>query len=434
MIDNHAHRVAVVGQLSGAARIQGIVTQTDLLAIVRDNLATLGHLARAQIGTLFALDHNPVTMLSSSTQRQCFQQLTAHGYNGCALVDSDGVIVGNVSVSDVRALSDVVLAGGDVDTVLDSPVMSFLKGSGDAPRAPVTVTAADTLSSLIELMGVSHVHRVHVVDRHRHAVGVVTTMDVIRVLLSSELTLHDNGVAAAAADTGAAAGDSKADATPSPSTAPTDSGSETKTVELDHEARAEAVSCPLVSATFRAMTALDFVKTDGVVIEDLVEIAAEAPIGDAMRVMAEHHLSSLPVTRNEVVSWTGAAVPFDFDYVSMPVTEKKYAGWLDASDLAAVVLSRSVSAQKQAGIVSAVTAALTFDEEHATVASMNFSHSNPFWAVPVERRMDKVRVLHSLRGTRAPLVHHSITQYAEHRCMHSTRVRWRITQSLAHRA
>ncbi len=77
----------------------------------------------------------------------------------------------------------------------------------------------------------------------------------------------------------------------------------------------------------------------------------------------------------------------------VPIKHKQYAGWVDCGDIAALVLARSVSHKKKAGVVSSITSAITADDEHTTLAAMNFSHNSPFWAVPTERRMDKVCVL-----------------------------------------
>lgn len=362
MATKSVHRVAIAKEQADGLHIEGIVTQSNILRLLRDNIRELGTLGSSQLGSLFAMDGHPFTMPASSSLRQCFEQLATHRFNGCALVDSDGVIIGNVSMSDVRRLSDVVVAGGDVNEVLDGSVTAFL-GVDGVLRAPVTVTPRDTLSSLIELFTVAHVHRVHVVNHGRHPIGVVTMMDVIRLLLSSEVTLHsyegDSTVAAAAAS---AAGSAPA-----------------------------SVKCPLVGSHFRALEAVDFVGTDGVRLDAMVEISADASITDAMKVMEDHHLSSLPVTREEVVSWGGVtAGVLGSGYAAVPLTQKKYAGWLDAGDIAAVVLARNLTQQKTAGVLADVSHAVHYDGEHTAIASMNFSHQNAFWAVPLARKMDKV--------------------------------------------
>jgi CBS domain-containing protein len=99
-------------------------------------------------------------------------------------VNDSGAIVGNVSVSDVRALATDVLTPGGADAALSMPVMTFLGRGLEAPRAPITVKAADSLATLTSVMDGAHVHRVHVVDDAGKPIGVVTAMDVLRVLVA----------------------------------------------------------------------------------------------------------------------------------------------------------------------------------------------------------------------------------------------------------
>jgi CBS domain-containing protein len=205
-----------------------------VLNLIREHSDALGSLARAPVGHLFPLAA-PLVVPHTATLRQCFTQLHDHGYNGCAVVDAAGAIVTNISVSDVRGLGAVAAGvhalscltlgtalllacdmatrfcrpvqriqsplllllscadGGDVDTVLDEPAVAYLGrtcGGGAGLRVPVTAGPSDTLSSVIELLCAAHIHRVHIVDNHRRPVGVVTTMDVLRVVLSSEVLAH----------------------------------------------------------------------------------------------------------------------------------------------------------------------------------------------------------------------------------------------------
>jgi CBS domain-containing protein len=80
-------------------------------------------------------------------------------------------------------------------TTLPYPIASMQHlgrhGDGATPRRPpVTAGIADTLATVIQLLCVVGVHRVHVVDTLRKPVGVVTVSDVLRVLLSPELTAY----------------------------------------------------------------------------------------------------------------------------------------------------------------------------------------------------------------------------------------------------
>jgi CBS domain-containing protein len=282
MVDKGVHRVALTSSRADGLHVDGIISQSTVLRVVRDNLPSLGPLGAARVGDLFPLTTAPFTMPVGSTLRQCFEQLLLRGYVGCALVGDDGTIVANVSVTDVRGLASVATDSKEADAVLDGLAVSYLSRGGEL-RPPVTVSPFDTLASLIELLCAAHVHRVHVVDAHRKPIGVVTMMDVLRVLLSPELTAHSyEGAAGGAAASASAAAAAGVGAGP-----------------------ADRASCPLIGSTFRALSAQEFVNVAGVTMEDVVEVADHMSVVDAMRVMESHGVSSVPVSVEVVVSWAG---------------------------------------------------------------------------------------------------------------------------------
>ena len=61
LVSEGVHRVAIVVKRSdGEERVQGIVTQTDVLNVVRSNLSALGHVGHAQVKPELALSaHAP---------------------------------------------------------------------------------------------------------------------------------------------------------------------------------------------------------------------------------------------------------------------------------------------------------------------------------------------------------------------------------------
>jgi CBS domain-containing protein len=146
------------------------------------------------------------------------------------------------------------------------PRVQFLSRHGGA-RPPVTATPADTLSSVVELLCAAHVHRVHIVDAHRKPIGVVTSMDVLRVLLSSEVTAFGHGPVPAPAGASvptAGAGGAGADR-----------------VRVEEE---DPVLCPLVKKTFAAYTAAEFLAHNAAGADRLVEVPGDMAILDAVKV------------------------------------------------------------------------------------------------------------------------------------------------------
>jgi CBS domain-containing protein len=103
---------------------------------------------------------------------------------GLPIVDAEGAIVANFSVSDVRHLASVTNKA-DTEAALARPVLDFLRAHrGDAPLAPpVTVQVTDTVLVAIQLLAESHLHRVYIVDEDRKPVGVLSLTDVLRALV-----------------------------------------------------------------------------------------------------------------------------------------------------------------------------------------------------------------------------------------------------------
>ncbi len=223
--------------------VDGIISQSDVLEALRGHMAALGPVAAAPIGALFPLAA-PHVLPAGCTMWHCFQQLHEHGYNGCALVGDDGAIVANVSLADVRGLAANAASEAVAVKRVDAPALSFLAPTGAAPRPPVTAAPTDSLGSVIELLCSAHVHRVHVVNAARVPIGVVTMMDVLRLLLSDHVTAHELA----------------------PSPAPV----------LEP---AEALVTVL-----KAMTAGGFVASFGVPVERMVELEAHTRLPDALKV------------------------------------------------------------------------------------------------------------------------------------------------------
>jgi CBS domain-containing protein len=251
-----------------------------------------------------------LTLPSTTSLRACFEELLARGYSGCALVGLDGSIVANVSVADLRGLAGVAHDPRAVDEVLDAPAINFLREGLGGPHPPVTVSPADTLASLIELLCVSHVHRVHVVDAWRRPMGVVTTMDVLRRLLGPDATLLGLPGSATSAAVAAGAGPS-----PYPPT---------------------LSACPFVATALRDITALRFMASHGVAVGDAVVVSAKLRVTDAMKVMEAHGVSSVLVAdREETVSMVRTGLVVD------PVAMKKHLGaWCERCAWRACVHAR----------------------------------------------------------------------------------------------
>jgi CBS domain-containing protein len=101
-----------------------------------------------------------------------FRKMRAQEINGLAITDSDGILVGTLSESDLRGLT--------MDTMyrLEHSVIDFIKVQNQLPEV-VTVRPDMPLRDLLETITKTKLHRLFVVDDEEHLTGVITLSDII---------------------------------------------------------------------------------------------------------------------------------------------------------------------------------------------------------------------------------------------------------------
>jgi len=174
------HRV-LVGDEPATARI---VSQSDIIRLLHQNKATLPqallgmpiHKLPSQVNAI-----KEVASIDQSTPAiQGFLTLARRGISALAVVDQQHKLVGSLSASDLRGLSDETLAA------ITRPSLEFIQSAnqGRAPMGPVSCTPSDTLETAMDLVVRARVHRVWIADAEAgRPVGVLALGDIIRFLL-----------------------------------------------------------------------------------------------------------------------------------------------------------------------------------------------------------------------------------------------------------
>jgi len=116
----------------------------------------------------------------SSTAITGFFEMARQGISAVAVVDEADKLVGCLSASDLRGLSEQTLSA------LTRPALEFIKvTSGKDPLPPVRCMPSDTLEYAMDLVLRARVHRVWVTDEATRPVGVLAMPDITRCLLVS---------------------------------------------------------------------------------------------------------------------------------------------------------------------------------------------------------------------------------------------------------
>jgi CBS domain-containing protein len=149
--------------------------------------------AVSQLRVADVMTRNPVCVSLGTTARELAEILEANDISGVPVLDVQERVVGVVSKTDLihRALEAPLdggrgsffaalaeglgTSGGDLDPDSLGTVDEFMSTD------PVTATADESIGRVARRMAEQGVHRVPVVDGRARAIGILTTLDLLRV-------------------------------------------------------------------------------------------------------------------------------------------------------------------------------------------------------------------------------------------------------------
>lgn len=169
-------------------RITRFITQSDALKYVHDNIKDFGeHVIHKTIEeTRIGLGR--VACISEKAQVfDAFNKLMAKRTQGVGVVNSEGILVGCVSVRDLRRVLTK-----DVEDSFSGSVGELLKviradsAKYATPLEAITCTKQNDIQRIIWKLHTNRIHRVFIVDETYHAIGVITATDIFRYLAHPE--------------------------------------------------------------------------------------------------------------------------------------------------------------------------------------------------------------------------------------------------------
>lgn len=156
------------------ARVTPAPPQSDAVRFVAQSPAALAALGDATLASL-GLGRGGVAAVAAALPTvEALSFATSQGVSAVAVIGDSGVLVGSLSVSDLRAC-----AGAGALASLALPVREFLAGQRLVTCAPDAL-----LSAVVARLAAERVHRLWVVDSDGVPSGVVTLTDVLRVMCS----------------------------------------------------------------------------------------------------------------------------------------------------------------------------------------------------------------------------------------------------------
>jgi len=170
------HRAAVVNDNDD---IVGIVSQSNIIHFLAKNIhLSMGPTLRTRLMDMNLGQKIKVfTIGIESKAIHAFHQMWTNKVSALAVVDNSGVIVANISISDLRGLNQENFAS------LLLPVLEFItKYLPQFKIPPLCVRESDTLETVLLKLAATKTHRVWVTDDNGKPNGVVSLTDVMLLL------------------------------------------------------------------------------------------------------------------------------------------------------------------------------------------------------------------------------------------------------------
>jgi len=168
------HRAAIVDD---AYSIVHIVSQSNVTQFLAQHIQSLGPILQTTIGDInLGMKQRLAQVNSEAKAIHAFHHMWINKVSAVAVVDKFGVLLANLSVTDLRGLSQENFSS------LLLPVLQFVKKFAPSNNTPFAVIDSSTFESVVLKFASTKVHRLWVVDEHAKPKGVISLTDIITLL------------------------------------------------------------------------------------------------------------------------------------------------------------------------------------------------------------------------------------------------------------
>jgi CBS domain-containing protein len=154
----------------------GVLSRSSIVHFLAKNLDKFSHFVNKSLTDLKFGFRDVVSVPMTSSAAEAFEIITKQELNGVAVVDEQGVLHGNLSVSDLK------LIGYNFEILSNvlKPLSELLPHAKSFAEV-LTISPSTTVAQLVQKFESTHVHRLYTVDENRKPIGVITLYDVIRL-------------------------------------------------------------------------------------------------------------------------------------------------------------------------------------------------------------------------------------------------------------
>jgi CBS domain-containing protein len=163
--NTNIRRIPVVSRQD---RVVGMVTQSMVVSLLTQNLNLLGSLKDKRVGemeSILAPQEKLLFVKENQTAVEAFKIMTDNNISGLPILDNNGLLVDSISIRDLRVIGTNAARWRRLhQSVKEFKEIARQEFPAQTPQAPITVTANDTIQTIIEKMDDGNIHRVFLAE------------------------------------------------------------------------------------------------------------------------------------------------------------------------------------------------------------------------------------------------------------------------------
>jgi 5'-AMP-activated protein kinase regulatory gamma subunit len=170
------HRIPVV---DGEGELKTLVSQSHVAALIYKHMTKFGELADKTVEALHLGLGEVFTVTTAQQAIDAFKLIHEKGVSAVGVVNEEGVLVGNISVSDLKSIG----YDGRLFARLFTSVPDFINDTQPKGMRVITVTPETTFGNTVGKLCDNNIHRVYVVDEHSKPIGVISFLEILQTVV-----------------------------------------------------------------------------------------------------------------------------------------------------------------------------------------------------------------------------------------------------------
>ncbi|KAF0973321.1 hypothetical protein FDP41_008528 [Naegleria fowleri] len=182
LVKEKSHRCPV---LDKDGKMVSILTQAQIVSFCALHVKEMGELAHQKVGHA-PLGVSPVITLEKHMRTiDCFKKMHQMKVSGLAVIDNTGILIGNLSARDIKAINPSNLYHSLHQSV-HTFVQHIREQSFNESHPAISCSEETELGFVIGRLAANRIHRMYVCDKQLHPCKVISLRDIISYIMSQE--------------------------------------------------------------------------------------------------------------------------------------------------------------------------------------------------------------------------------------------------------